>query len=220
MTLHPRFVQSLLGVACACATLAASPLANSQSAPPVQQEQPPRAVVGPPTSDSATGGELRWGSLHVYEFLIDSIGNDEAHVQQEIREGKEPTHIRLDLVKIIGFREDEQQATRTILLDAFLRLQELNKQFMAAGRELHQNPGPESKAKWDAMAQQGPKIMQETIDKLRQELGKEAFQKLDAYANRQFGGVIKGPTPPRHSTQEPQQPQDTPNPEQPHGAQP
>ena len=77
---------------------------------------------------------------------------------------------------------------RTIVADAYRRIKEIDDRVYAAGMRNRQNPSAENEEKFHALMQeiagQGDQIVDETIAKLRQELGEEDFKKLDDYIYR------------------------------------
>jgi hypothetical protein len=181
MATHQRFTRSLLSAACICLTLAISSLVHSQAtADATQQEQIVQPAPQSPTNGSQTLKEDWLGQQAAYASFSMEIAGEELNAQSDIQEGKDSTHYRVNYSNSLHIREDEEQAMRTILFDAWSQTSELDKQIMANHQELHRNFSPELAAKREALLQRRPKIIEEAIAKLKQELGAEGFQKLDA----------------------------------------
>lgn len=172
MALRSRFMHPLLVVACACAALAAGTFANSQSpapATPQGQEAQPTPQTPP---DAGLGG---WSNAEQrrteYSGFLQLVGSGD------------PFSL-LHWTKILGIREDEEQAMRAVTTDAWRQIMEINDRDYASAMESRQNPGVENAEKSLALnkelASQRKEIMDVTIAKLRQELG-EDFKKLDDY---------------------------------------
>ena len=91
----------------------------------------------------------------------------------------------LNWTKILGIHEDEAQAMRIITTDAWRQIKEINDRDYASAMERSQNSSAENVEKFLALnkelARQRKEILDETIAKLRQELGEEDFKKLDDY---------------------------------------
>jgi hypothetical protein len=110
------------------------------------------------------------------------IAQEEFEYQQKIEEGKEPVRTGHGY---LGIREDEETAMRTTLFDAFNQKRELERQFFAAYGKI---PTARTAEEWTARADARAVLNRQrreaslgAIAKLKQELGEEAFKKLDAY---------------------------------------
>jgi hypothetical protein len=114
MTLHPRLTRSLLAAACACAALAASPFASSQSPATVT---PQEQETQPTPQTPADAGLGVWSNAEQrrteYSGFLQLVGSGD------------PFSL-LHWTKILGIREDEEQAMRTITTDAWRRIKEIN----------------------------------------------------------------------------------------------
>jgi len=179
MTLRPRFAHFLLAEACVCAALAASPFANSQS---TAIAAPQGQAAQPASQAPADAGLGAWFSAEQrrteYSGFLQLVGSGD------------PSSL-LHWTKILGIREDEEQAMRTITTDAWRRIKEINDRDYASVMERRQDTSTENIEKFLALnkelARQRKQILDETIAKLRQELGEEDFKKLDAWVYRIYG---------------------------------
>ena len=190
MTLRPRFKHSLLVVACTCAALAASPVADSQSpaAPQGQEAQP----VSQAQADQKPGfGDNPVERRMAYSSFLIGMANYERGIQEQLAHGLPIPRSQIDWAKLLRIREDEAQAMRAISADAQHRIKEIDDRVYASDKERMQNPSAENQEKFRALmkeiAGQGDGIVDETITKLRQELGEEDFKKLDDYVYRTCG---------------------------------
>ena len=178
MTLRPRFMHFLMVAACACAAVTTSPFASSQS--------PATLPVSQPQANEKTGfGDNPIERRMAYSSFLKLMDYEERLRQANLDLKRSPA---IDWVKVLGIREDEEQAMRTIVADAYRRIKEIDDRVYAAGMRNRQNPSAENEEKFHALMQeiagQGDQIVDETIAKLRQELGEEDFKKLDDYIYR------------------------------------
>ena len=189
MTLRPRIKHSLLVVACACAALAASLFANSQS--PATATQPEQAAQSAPQAqaDEKPGfGDNPIERRMAYSSFLKLMDYEERQRQLELDSSPVKHSAVVGWVKILGIREDEEQVMRTIVADAYGRIKEMDDQVNATGMQNRQNPSAENQERFQSLikkfAGQGDEILDQTIAKLRQELGEEDFKKLDDYIYR------------------------------------
>lgn len=197
MTLRLRFLRLMLAVACALALRAAPLSAQDQTAP---VPPPQNGVVAGPVADAAPEKAWRFkedwpGQVVAYDgFLIGIAGEPETPEQAQ-----QCGCVRVNWAKILGIREDEEQAMRTIMNDAETRIREANFEYMALDREAHNERGTERAARRDALGQQWHIIVEATVAKLRSDLGQEDFKKLDSNLferNRPGKIVVAGPFAP------------------------
>ena len=181
MTLRPRFMHFLMVAACACAAVTTSPFASSHS--------PAKLPVSQPQANEKTGfGDNPIERRMAYSSFLKLMDYEERRHQLELDSGAGRPASGLGWAKLLGIREDEEQAMRTIVADAYRRIKEIDDRVYAAGMRNRQNPSAENEEKFHALvkeiAGQGDQIVDETIVKLRQELGEEDFKKLDDYIYR------------------------------------
>ena len=177
MTLHSRSMRAFLTAVCACVALMICPRANSQVSN--QQEQNAQPTQQAPASDSAYPDEVQpsWPDrLWAYRDFIDQIGSEDGTRKRAIEEGKELLTPIFDYSRYWNMRKDEEQTMRAILIDAYIRVKENDRQAMEANNEAHRNNSAEAAARRDALVQSRPKIYLEAVAKLRHELGKKNLQ--------------------------------------------
>ena len=120
------------------------------------------------------------------------VGTEDDRIQQEIQEGKENIAARTNYSKQMDIREDEEKVLHTIALDAYHRLTENSEQLSEARHKFWRENGygrpdpPEIQA----INQNFGKIIDETLAKLRQQLGEETFTKVDYGIFDLEGGAI------------------------------
>ena len=189
MTLRPQFMHSFLIGACACAALAASPFANSQSPAPAmpheQEVQPARQAQ--PDETPGFGDNTAQRRDGYRSFLLEMAG-EERHIQWQMEQGQAAPRSLVNWAKLLGIREDEDQAMHVITSDANRRIKEIDDQGLATSVDLSQDRSPQQIAKFTAhreeVGRERTEVLDETISKLRRELGEEDFKKLDAYVYR------------------------------------
>jgi len=172
MTFRPRFGLLFVLVASACAAVTASSYALSQSSAVPQQQANEKTGFGDNPEDRRMA----------YSSLIILISGEESLIERDMQEGRTPRS-RASF-KFLGIREDEEQAMRALLVNAKHQIEENDRQCTEARLELDQNHSEELKAKVEALKRHRPEIVDETVVKLRQELGVEDFKKLDAWVYR------------------------------------
>jgi len=186
MTLRPRFVHFFLVAACACAAVTTSPFANSQS-PAKPHEREAQPVSQPQADEKPDFGDNDGQRRMAYPGFLHLIGTEERSRQLNADAGKVMPY-RLDWKKILGIREDEEQAMRIIAADAWRRIEEIDDQGRKEAMEFSPDWTEERREKFFAhgkeLGRERTEILDETIAKLRQELGEEDFKKLDAYVYR------------------------------------
>jgi hypothetical protein len=120
-----------------------------------------------------------------YSSFLKLMVNYERGIQEQLAYGLPIPRSEIDWAKLLGIREDEAQAMRTIAADASRRIKEIDDRGLATSVDLSQDRSPEQIAKFvahrDAVGRERTEALDETIAKLRQELGEEDFKKLDAY---------------------------------------
>src|SRR6185437_8802386 len=120
-----------------------------------------------------------------YEFFISHVANEDRRVQQALQDG-ELNPPREDYSRAAHFPESEEQPMLTIVLEANEQLEENAREHRAAVIKFHEKfgmvpvrkfPHPELKA----LAHKRTAIIMQTRDRLKQELGDEYFNDLDAW---------------------------------------
>jgi hypothetical protein len=191
MTFRSRIKCLLLATACAYQALAINPIANCQASTAVSPSENIQSMQQAPSSDDGLTkqGQPSWpGRFRAYTLFIEIIGRQDIQGQNSSQQDKGSVPKKANYAEIIGIREDEEQAMRTILMDAFYRVRENDRQFSALNEEAHRANDVELGAKRDALGKLRSKIYDDAISKLRQELGEESFTKVDAYLYMLVGG--------------------------------
>lgn len=136
----------------------------------------------------APAGQLKPAPFPIavrYEFFIRHVANEDQRVQQALQAG-ELNPIREDYSRAAHFPENEEQPMLTIVLEANEQLEENDREHRAAVIKFHEKfgmvpvrkfPHPELKA----LAHKRTAIIMQTRDRLKQELGDEYFNDLDAW---------------------------------------
>lgn len=146
----------------------------------------------------APAGQLKPAPFPIavrYEFFIRHVGNENQRVQQALQAG-ELNPLREDYSRAAHFPENEEQPMLTIVLEANEQLEENDREHREAVTKFHEQfgmvpvrkfPHPELKA----LAHKRTDIVLQTRDRLKQELGDEYFNDLDAWiAHRWAGGFV------------------------------
>ncbi|MGA2889362.1 MAG: hypothetical protein ABSE51_15040 [Terracidiphilus sp.] len=204
MTFYFRAVRLFVAAAGLCFGLSVSPFAHSQAAraaalPQIQEDQ--EAISNTVATEEANSlGEehfvyeqfgagkplMKVCRLCTIDQFALQIGNEDSTTQAKMKEDPEIIYTRYDYSKLFGISEDEEQAMHTIILDTYYRLQENQKQYLAAHLAVLSSPrnDPERDAKLAKRAeleQEKHKILEDARAKLMQVLGDEDFKKLDEY---------------------------------------
>jgi hypothetical protein len=202
MTLPMHSRHLLLAMLCVCQLLVASVFVQGQAAPTLAQQE----KSAPPTPQTpaknaggfgGTGFEEDWPSQEfVYEWFIRGIWAEQQGALQPAKEGKAPV-IRSDYGKAIGLRADEDQAMHTIVDEAGRRIDQVGADCLKAEEVPGYNASAENRAKFRAICNRTPKIVFETIAKLKLELGRDDFRRLDnlLYQQRSRNNVLESKPP-------------------------
>jgi hypothetical protein len=149
--------------------------------------------------------------LQAYIDLIDAIGWEEIQFQSETQQGKDHAVPRRDYSRQMGISQAQEQVMRAILLDAFNQIRENDRKWSAYNDAVHQNWGATSSAELTAESHESDKrrlkIYEEAVTKLRQALGEEAFNTMDAWVDQnertfRTPGKPKPPQPKENSDSE------------------
>jgi hypothetical protein len=130
----------------------------------------------------------------IFADFIDRLGTEDLQIKAATEQGGKLIGTRTNYSRLMNIREDEEQDMWNIILDAFYRVGENDRQFELAVHEAQDasfesdpNRSHELETRKAALSQERPKIYQEAIVKLNQVLGAEAFNKLNAYVFRLLG---------------------------------
>lgn len=118
----------------------------------------------------------------VYAGFFQLIGREEERNEHLIEIG-EPTIPRLDLARILGLPEHEQQVIRDICHDGDNRIVKLDMETAVARNEADRNYNQDTEAKRLALIQRRPQLIASIIAELQKALRPEDFKKLTIYAN-------------------------------------
>jgi hypothetical protein len=179
-----RPVRLFVMAACVSQALVFNVFAQDQATPPAtgQPHATPRIVVG------ADGKRYRieTRTQPITEFMrfaefTDKIGWEDLQFKAETEQGKNPVMPKANYSQLMRIREDEEQDMRNIFLGAFYQVRENDKQSGEYVQELRRKYSAELEAKMNELDMRRPKIYEEAIAKLKQQLGEETFKKIDAY---------------------------------------
>ena len=211
MALRSRFMHPLLVVACACAALAAGTFANSQSpAPATPQGQEAQPAPQTPADTGAGFGtpDIRRTEYRGFLQLV-STGEPSLKVTSTTGEVDNSGQVT-SWTKVLGIQENEVRVMLIIAEDAWGRLKRIEDRGHEQGKEYLRNPTRETREKFDAdnkeIVRENREILDETIARLRQQLGQEDFKKLDDYIySTSVGGMLEADAKRRANARSPQQ---------------
>lgn len=189
-----RFIVVLFGgVVC---TLGPGAPAWAQNAP-VTASQASRSEAVLSTS---VGSSLA-GTSHVDTFaaFLREIGADDLTARKEAITGRKQPRVDWAAVNrtSVGLTDDQWQAAYAILLDGSQRIADWGDQMQDAlgwkdGRfQADPRERMAKTAQFDALSGRGDSIVDTTITALRQQLGEDAFVRLDAFVDQREGGKPK-----------------------------
>jgi CRISPR/Cas system-associated endonuclease/helicase Cas3 len=169
--------------------LAVSTLARSQAAPADTQPGLGAQIASELATLNSERPKEDWpGQLDEYQAFLPQFAQEDAEFQHNIKEGKEQEKefFWRSYISNMRLREDEVQEMRTIILDAWDRQKELQRQFDITygkiGHPINHNVDSETKSNARrALHIEKLKIDADVIAKLKQAFGKEDFKKLDEY---------------------------------------
>lgn len=134
-----------------------------------------------------------------YEFFIRHVAAEDRRVQRAIEKGDEVQAQRQDYSRVAGFPESEEPVVLGILLDANRSLQEIDEQIKSITQEFVQEYGPGYKLvkpyppaiqamddRMQALARGRDDISEATKEKLRKDIGEDAYNRLDAWVQRHY----------------------------------
>ena len=154
---------------------------------------------------TAVGPSLA-GTSHVETFaaFLREIGASELVAREEAITGRKQALVDWTMVNrtTIGLTDEEWKTAHAILLEGSQRVAEWSDEMQDAlgwrdGR-FEADPAQRTarKAKFDAISARGDSIVEETMLRLRQQLGNDAFSRLDAFVSQRECGrrsVDQGP---------------------------
>ncbi|MGD0902418.1 MAG: hypothetical protein ABR924_05680 [Terracidiphilus sp.] len=172
MTISLRSARLIIAAACVCFALAVSPFAHSQAAPAATQQ-----------AKSAQPAPL---DFSMYEFFFEIVGQEDAHIKADIREGKAQITPRQDYAAAMDISKDEEQTMLAIVVDFYNRLYNFKQQHNQESLKLFDQYDHDEAVK---LAHEGEIAFQKkknamlmaTISKLKTQLGEETFAKLTEY---------------------------------------
>lgn len=159
--------------------------------PIISREAPGQTIpnAGPP-QDAQSGSQpiaAKPRNLQNYLNFMTWVGEEDDRIQKGTGQGTP----KIDYASAIGISKDEGDAVVAVLLDAYHKRQENERQFIAninkriqeEGFE-HYSANPDSSGEQKAIA--NDEVLHKTYAKLKEILGKPDFAKLDAYVGREF----------------------------------
>ncbi|MGB6193546.1 MAG: hypothetical protein WBF42_13850, partial [Terracidiphilus sp.] len=148
-----------------------------------------------------------------YELFISHVAAEDRRVQRAIEKGDELQAQRQDYSRVAGFPESEEPVVLGILLDSNRSLLEIQEQIKAVTDEFVQKYGPGYKLikpyppdiqamddRIRALAHDLDNIFEATKEKLRDEIGEDAYNRLDAWVQRHYGNIREISLPPNGGT--------------------
>jgi hypothetical protein len=182
--------------------VATGALVFCQQAPPLH---PPLSAHCPPSAQKASSDNQpaeksqNAGRRGPFYNLIEFVGKEDEGIHKDMREGKDSVRERTNYRQVMRIREDEEQAVHTILVDAYYRLKENQKEHAGQAQEIYQDHLPvdtceefrkleilQDENRFDE-GKKGGAILDEAIFHVYQELGEEDFKKVDRYAYELWG---------------------------------
>jgi hypothetical protein len=188
----------LCGVVC---TLGAAAPIHAQNVGQSSQQNPSKAVL----STTVGSGPTRPSHLDTFAAFVREIGMDDLSARREAITGNKQPHVdwKSQNRTFIGLSDDNWQSAYAILLDASQQVSNWGDDMQDAlgwkdGRFQpdRSQPATERAVRFDALTQRGDRIVEDALTKLRQQLGDEAFNKLDAFVYQREGGqriINRGP---------------------------
>jgi hypothetical protein len=198
--LRPKF--RLLILACGVLCVTTARLLQSQSLP-VSAQQDQASQADHAAASQTTTRKLVPTPVNVkYYFFIMQVGAEDGRSHGNSHdEGEKVDQVKL-LARNINLRQDEAQALYTIVTDGYRRILENDRDFDAAGKAEIQEKGLERasreplSAQMQALSTKQRVIIEDTISRLKQELGQESFKKLDIDVTRNWGRGVWVNVPP------------------------
>ena len=155
---------------------------------------------------STAVGPSMAGTSHVETFaaFLREIGASELTAREEAITGRKQPQVDWTMANrtTIGLTDDEWQTAHAILIEGSQRVAEWSDEMQDAlgWREGRFQADPVQrtarKARFDALSARGDSIVEETMVRLRQQLGNDAFSRLDAFVSQREDGrrsVDQGP---------------------------
>jgi hypothetical protein len=170
MTISLRSARLIVAAACVCFALAFSPFAHSQAAPAAAQQK-----------KSAQPAPL---DVTLYDFFFEIVGDQDAHIKADIREGKTQITSRHDYAAAIGISKDEEQTMLAIVVDFYNRLYNFKQQHNQESLKLFDQYDHDEAVRFAhdgeiAFQKKKNAMLMATISKLKTRLGDESFAKLN-----------------------------------------
>jgi len=118
--------------------------------------------------------------LDSFEGFIQLIGREDERNANLVKAGR-PTLSKIDLTRVAGITDSEQQAIRVICTNGDKRIREHDSQEVAASWKANEIYNADTVAKRDALMQQRPQLIEAIVSQMQQALGEKDFKKLTAY---------------------------------------
>jgi len=176
-----------LAAACLCMALTASTLAQGQTASSGQERRNSPPAPQSPTPDGASPEQPEpITEFEIFGYFIDTMGLEDARIQWQIREGRDPVDVRINYGKMMQISANQDETMRTICLDAYYRVEENDRHSTDAGNAARaarlsgdKELSSELPAKAKVLNEQRPKFYTDAIASLRLALGEETFNKVE-----------------------------------------
>jgi hypothetical protein len=173
--------------------LGATAPARAQHAPAAAQMNRSEAVLSTSVGPSIAGASRD----QMFAALLREIGAGQLAAREEAITGRKQPQVDWATVNrtTIGLSDQEWTTASAILLDGSRRVSEWSDQMQDAlgWRDGRFQPDPAQRtartAAFNKLSAQGDSIVEETVLKLRHQLGNDAFSKLDAYVSQREGGA-------------------------------
>jgi len=183
MTLRLRFPGFVLAVACAGHLMAAGPFAFCQTTAASSDQRALDARPAPRAAGTNPQDKQEWvGQYFAYESLLYRIRIEAALSGQDFGGAQ---GARTDFAEICGTGEDKAEAVLAILTEAAPRVAAVNHVFVTGQFAAKPAQSREEAAEWieriDQLVRQKEAVLDQTIARLKGELGTEEFSRLDAW---------------------------------------
>jgi hypothetical protein len=188
-------VRTSIAAACLCGVLVASHSVQGHAAG-VAPLQPQSAVLSPKTAGvglTPTASLPLVPDLVLYESFMEYVGAEDDRIQKQIRQEAARIEIRTNYSDAIGINKDEERVILAILIDAYHRREEIQKQKNLAMREggialvrQDQQGVLSAQVREAELIKARGRIYIDMWAELKKQVADGSLRKLDAYINREF----------------------------------
>ena len=167
------------------------------TAPAVAQDAPAQLNRSEAVLSTRVGSSMtRPSHVDTFAAFVREIGADDLAARKEAITGQAQSRVNWTTVNraSIGLSDEEWSSAYAILLDGSERVAEWGDSMQDAlgwkdGRfQADPSQRPAERARFDTLSGQGDSIVDETMARLREQLGDDAFNKLDTFVYQREGG--------------------------------